>query len=82
MFPGIRTTSEYIQSIAPRGYELVEYFLLPEDAWWFDYFGPLEARIGELRWKYAEDLGPRRSSIANNEKLTCSRSIRSGMDLR
>jgi hypothetical protein len=57
MFPGIRTAPEYIQSIRPYGYELIEYFPLPEDTWWFDYFGPLEARISELRRKYVGDRG-------------------------
>lgn len=34
------------------GYKLVDHFLLPEDAHWIDYYGPLENRIKGLFEKY------------------------------
>ncbi len=34
------------------GYRLVEHFPLPNDAWWIEYFAPLEKRIQELLEKY------------------------------
>lgn len=37
------------------GYKFVEHFSLPEDAWWEDYYQPLEARLQELFKKYADD---------------------------
>lgn len=37
------------------GYRLVEHFPLPENAWWAEYFEPLEKRINELRDKYRDD---------------------------
>ncbi len=37
------------------GYKLVNSFSLPEDAWWIEYYGPLEIRINELSKKYKND---------------------------
>lgn len=33
----------------------MKYFSLPEDAWWTEYYSPLETRIKELRIKYKDD---------------------------
>jgi SAM-dependent methyltransferase len=52
VYPGIGTAEEYIDIISDNGYEVLDYFLLPEDAWWQDYYGPLEDRILSLRKKY------------------------------
>ena len=41
--------------IPKYGYRLVEHFPLPDDAWWLEYFAPLEKRINELRDKYQND---------------------------
>ena len=46
------------RSIIDRaGFELLDYFALPDSAWLDNYYGPLEARLGPLRAKYAEDEG-------------------------
>ncbi len=55
IYPGIRTAPEYIQQVPHFGYKLVGHFLLPEEAWWINYYGPLEERIREMRKTYAED---------------------------
>jgi len=55
VYPGIRTTAEYTSQIPHFGYVLIDHFQLPEDTWWRDYYGPLEARIAELRNKYSMD---------------------------
>ena len=52
---GIRTVPEYLEQIPACGYDIVGYFPLPEDAWWIEYYGPLENRIQELRLKYIND---------------------------
>lgn len=54
-YRGIRTASEYIDAVPTYGYELVGHFMLPENVWWIEYFGPLEKRILALREKYAGD---------------------------
>jgi len=46
--------TEKIEQISSCGYELLEYFTLDEDTWWFEYYSPLEKRINEIRVKYAD----------------------------
>ena len=52
LYPGIRTIPENIERIPECGYNLIGYFPLPEDAWWIEYYGPLEERVQMLRNKY------------------------------
>jgi hypothetical protein len=54
-YPGIRLVSEYVEQIPACGYDVIAHFTLPEDTWWEGYYGPLEARIRDLREKYAGD---------------------------
>jgi len=54
-YPGISTVTENLEKIPACGYDLVGHFALPEDAWWAEYYGPLEARVRELREKYVGD---------------------------
>jgi len=51
----IKTVSNKLGKIPSCGYKLVNYFLLPEDAHWTEYYRPLEIRIRELRAKYKDD---------------------------
>ena len=37
------------------GYELLGHFLLPEAAWWDDYYKPMEARIASSRVELEDD---------------------------
>ena len=54
-YPGIKTIPECLEQISGCGYDLIGHFALPEDAWWIEYYGPLERRIKELRAKYIGD---------------------------
>ena len=47
--------SSKLKKIASCGYKLINHFSLPDDAWWAEYYGPLENRINELRLKYKND---------------------------
>jgi SAM-dependent methyltransferase len=55
IYPGIKTSSENLKIIRDCGFELIDHFLVPEDVWWHDYYGPLEILISQLREKYAMD---------------------------
>ena len=37
------------------GFEIFGHFTLPDEAWWDNFYTPMEARIAELRGKYAND---------------------------
>ena len=55
LYPAITTAEENIKKISGCGYDLLGHFPLPEDAWWIEYYGPLEKRIQQLRRKYKDD---------------------------
>ena len=50
--PGMHTVAENLSAIQSTGYREVGHFVLPESAWWEDYFTPLEKRITRLTEKY------------------------------
>jgi len=50
----MRTVSNKLKKIPSYGYKLVNHFQLPEDAWWTEYYRPLEKRIKELYMKYKD----------------------------
>ena len=73
-YPGISTVPEYLEQISGCGYDLIGHFVLPEDAWWIEYYGPLEERIKGLRAKYIDDpkallaLGKEQGEIEMHKK--------------
>ena len=54
-YPAMRTAAENVRIIADCGYHCVGLYVLPEAAWWKDYYRPLERRIRSLRRKYQDD---------------------------
>ena len=54
-------SSDKLKKIADCGYKLINTFTLPDDAWWINYYKPLEIRIKKLRNKYKND--PKASEI-------------------
>ncbi len=59
-YPGMATVEENLARLQRAGYYPVAHFTLPESAWWESYYGPMAARIAQLREKYhdnAEALG-------------------------
>ena len=55
MYPGITTIPHNLEIIPRCGYRALGHFPLPEDAWWVDYYSPLEKRLLDLRKKYSDD---------------------------
>jgi ubiquinone/menaquinone biosynthesis C-methylase UbiE len=54
-YPGIALIDECLKRIAGCGYEPLGHFALPEDAWWVEYYEPLQDRLATLRQKYADN---------------------------
>jgi len=48
----VKTISNKLKKIPSCGYKLMNCLALPEDAWWTEYYRPLETRIKELSIKY------------------------------
>lgn len=55
MYPGITTIPHNLEIIPRCGYDVLGHFLLPEEAWWEEYYHPLEERLNRLRAKYQKD---------------------------
>ncbi|MHA1471957.1 MAG: class I SAM-dependent methyltransferase [Promethearchaeota archaeon] len=41
--------------VASCGYKMIEHFSLPEEAWWEEYYRPLEIKVKKLYKKYSND---------------------------
>ena len=46
---------DVLSLIRESGLSLVEHFDLPDEAWWDDFYSPMERQIEKLRMKYAGD---------------------------
>jgi len=66
MYSGITTIPKNLKIIPRYGYKVLGHFPLPEDAWWEEYYHPLEERINQLKAKYKDD--PEAFSILDSEQ--------------
>ncbi|MBM4353217.1 MAG: class I SAM-dependent methyltransferase [Deltaproteobacteria bacterium] len=55
-YPTMGWLEDDVATIQDCGFELVGHFTLPDEAWWDDFYTPMEARIAELRVKHANDV--------------------------
>lgn len=54
-YPAMGSSADVRRIAGNAGYDLVGDFVLPESAWWDDYYAPMERRIAALRSRYAGD---------------------------
>ena len=54
-YPAMQTVAANLAIARRCGYRIPGHFILPEHAWFDDYYNPLEARIAMLKKKYAGD---------------------------
>jgi len=54
-YPGMGTVPDVLATIESSDFTLVGHFPLSEEAWWDDFYTPMENRIEALRGKYAGD---------------------------
>ncbi len=54
-YPEMADSQACLDKVANAGYELIGHFVLPESAWWDDYYKPMEARIAALRVELEND---------------------------
>jgi SAM-dependent methyltransferase len=55
-YPTMAWLDDALAAVRGSGFELVGHFPLPDEAWWGDFYTPMEARIAQLRGKYADDV--------------------------
>ena len=54
-YPTMGRVPDVLAAIERCGFSLTGHFTLPDEAWWDDFYTPMEIRIEELRRKYADD---------------------------
>jgi len=54
-YPAMGWLDDDIAAIRECGFELVGHFTLPDEAWWDDFYTPMQQRIEQLRAKHAAD---------------------------
>jgi len=54
-YPTMGSLEDDLAVIRESGFGLVGHFTLPDEAWWDDFYTPMEIRIAALREKYAGD---------------------------
>ncbi len=54
-YPAMGRVPDVLAAIENAGFSLLGHFTLPDEAWWDDFYTPMEIRIGELRVKYKDD---------------------------
>ena len=52
-YPTMGTVDAVVAAVAGGGFEVVDHFTLPDDAWWDDFYTPMQARVRELREVHA-----------------------------
>jgi len=63
----IKTIDSIIKFLANTDYKFIGSYVLPDSAWWYDYYSPLLNRINELTKKYSDDIEA--IKILENESL-------------
>jgi len=54
-YPTMGSVSDVLAAIAKTGFSLVGHFTLPDEAWWEDFYTPMEQRIEVLRGQHTDD---------------------------
>ena len=52
-YPTMGRVTDILAAIRKTGLSLVDHFTLPAEAWWDDFYTPMERRIAELRGRYS-----------------------------
>jgi SAM-dependent methyltransferase len=54
-YPTMGRVPDVLAAIEKCGFALIDHFSLPDEAWWADFYTPMEICIEVLRGKYADD---------------------------
>lgn len=54
-YPAMGLVADVLAAIRRSGFTLVGHFTLPDEAWWDDFYAPMERRIEELRGEHEGD---------------------------
>lgn len=54
-YPTMGWVDSVVAATEEHHFTLIGHFTLPDEAWWHDFYTPMEARIEELRRQYSDD---------------------------
>lgn len=54
-YPAMGRVPDVLAAIERGGFSLIGHFTLPDEAWWDDFYTPMEIRIEELRGEYNDN---------------------------
>lgn len=54
-YPTMGRVGDVLAAIERNGFSVIDHFSLPDEAWWEDFYTPMETRIQELRGSYGDD---------------------------
>lgn len=54
-YPAMARVSDILAVIERAGFALLGHFSLPDEAWWDDFYTPMQQHIEDLRSRYADD---------------------------
>ena len=66
-YPAMTNVDGTLRVIKQAGYHLVDFYTIPQSAWWDDYYIPMERRLKVLREKY-HDQPAALESIEHNQR--------------
>lgn len=72
-YPAITDATGVRQAIFDAGYRVVDSFVLPPEAWWNDYYSPMEARIPGFLAEYQRDEIALEIAAAAEEEISMFR---------
>ncbi len=72
-YPGMGTVADVRATLEAEGFERVDDFVLPEAAWWDDFYGPMERRVATLRAQYADDAAALETLAAFDDEVALRR---------
>jgi SAM-dependent methyltransferase len=72
-YPAMGDTQACVDKVVNAGYRILGYFVLPESAWWDDYYDPMERRIAGLRIEFENEPAALRELEAHQREIDCYR---------
>jgi trans-aconitate methyltransferase len=72
-YPAITDSNGVRQAILEAGYRVIDSFVMPAEAWWKDYYSPMEVRIPEFLEDYGRDEIAQEIAAAAEEEISMFR---------
>jgi hypothetical protein len=72
-YPAITDSAGIRHAIRAARYRVIDSFVLPAEAWWNDYYRPMEAKIPEFLEEYGQDEIARQVAAAAEKEISMFR---------